>query len=822
MENKSYCPVPWTSFSINNNGQYRMCVQANTHRETRGVCRKNNNEIMTADNASISEAMNCSLLKDVRLSMLKGERHPVCQRCNEEEDAGQQSRRVVDRRRYELRQTFDKNTGELRCPSWEKSLLKNKIIQSFTINDAKKLIKLDGSLNSSPPILHTDIRLGNLCNLKCRMCGPTESSPWKEDWFNAFGWDKFRYDAADDNYLHLKKNEQNQVCIDGFDPYNWYERGDIFNQIIENAPNIEMIHISGGEPTLVEAHYNLLQKFVDTDRAKHIALDYNSNLVNIPDKAFELWKHFRLVEIGGSVDGPKHVNEYIRFPSNWKKIEKTIRKIDQFSNINGWLTTTVQVFNVMYIPELIEWEIQQNFKRFNVNGKHIFFSMHHLHNPLYYNIRCLPESIKQLVQSKYENFLKDFPKLIKQRKIWRHYESVVNNDYVIETTTNTLNAILKYMWVKDESKYIIEFMDRTIALDNYRSQNFLKTLPEIAEPIYAYLKDINYWKSKKTLKYMSTLFQDRHNAIFDPKFQKSLSEMPWSDEFEGSGFWECKDPFLENIDTWIKSTKLNKIDGLDRFKQRHMIIGTTQAFDEAYFRYRDKRLRFYRGEYHYHRRILPDRDKWEFIDTEHPNNNIEEPIQKNDWVIISMPFCGNGNQVPFLQETLDSCLDNNVPVLIDCAWYGTCYDITIDVNHPAIKEVCFSLSKSLGLGYSRIGIRYSDYADGSIAITNDYEHLTLSMAHIANHQMGNFTCDFIANKYLSWYKELCKEFELFETKCMHVALGPHEFPWIYDKKWQGIKRLPEWENISLSFLDDEKYIKIGIREALKAKRKGEL
>ena len=816
--NISYCPVPWTSFSINNNGQYRMCVQANTHRKTRGVCRKDNNEIMTADNASINEARNCKLLKDVRSSMLKGERHPVCQRCNEEEDAGQQSRRVVDRRRYEQR-ALREGQIELQCPSWEKPLVEDKTLQSFTIDDAKNLTKSDGSIDFSSPILHTDIRLGNLCNLKCRMCGPTESSPWKDDWYNAFGWNRFRHDAADDKYLYLKKDKQGQICIDGFDPYSWHERGDIFNQIVENAPNIEMIHISGGEPTIAKANYELLQKFIDTGRSKRIALDYNTNLVNIPDKAFELWKHFRLVELGGSVDGIKDVNEYIRFPSNWKKIEKTVHKIDQIPNINGWFTTTVQVFNVLNIPELIEWTIEQNFKRFNINGKHMFFSMHHLHNPLYYNIRCLPERIKLLVQSKYESFLERFPKLIEQRKVWKHYENIVDNDYVIDVTTNCLNSILKYMWAQDESYHIREFIDRTEALDKYRSQNFRESLPEIAEPIYAHLKNINYWKYKRILKENSILFKDKHHAIFDPNFQKSLGELPWKEEFEASGFWECKEEFLKNIDSWIKSTKLNKIKGLDKFKQKHIIIGTTQALDESYFRYKDRRLRFYRGEYHYHRRIF---NEWEFIDTEYPHDDIQEPIQKNDWVIISMPFCGNGNQVPFLQETLDSCLEKDVPVLIDCAWYGTCYDITIDVNHPAIKEVCFSLSKSLGLGHSRIGIRYSNFTDGTIAVTNDYNHLTLSMAHIANHQMNNFSCDFIPNKYLNWHKELCKEFKLYETKCMHVALGPHEFPWILTEMWDGFEKMPEWKDTSLHFLDDEKYVKIGIREALKARRQGKL
>ena len=786
-DNISYCPVPWTSFSINNNGQYRMCVQANTHRKSRGVCRKDNNEIMTADNASVNEARNSKLLKDVRLSMLKGERHPVCQRCNEEEDAGQHSRRVVDRRRYEMRVNRIFDDIELK---------------SFTFEDAQQLTNEDGSIKEETPILHTDIRLGNLCNLKCRMCGPTESSPWKDDWFHAFGWNKFKHDAADNKFLYLKKDKQGQICIDGHDPYSWHERGDIFNQIVENAPNIEMIHISGGEPTIANANYELLQKFIETGRAKRIALDYNTNLVNIPDKAFELWKHFRLVELGGSVDGTKDVNDYIRYPSNWKKIEKAIHKIDQIPNINGWFTTTVQVLNVLNIPEFIEWIIQQNFKRFNINGKHMFFSMHHLHNPLYYNIRCLPERIKLLVQSKYENFLERFPRLIKNKKRWRHYENVVDNDYVINLTNNCLNSILKYMWAQDESYHIREFIDRTEALDKYRSQNFRKTLPEIAEPIYTHLE--NHLKYKKILKDNSKLFKHQHHAIFDPNFQKSLSELPWKEEFEAPGFWECKEKFLENIDAWIRTTKLNKIEGLDRFKQKHIIIGTTQALDESYFRYKDKRLRFYRGEYHYHRRIL---NEWEFIDTEYPHDDIQEPIQKNDWVIISMPFCGNGNQVPFLQETLDSCLEKDVPVLIDCAWYGTCYDITIDVNHPAIKEVCFSLSKSLGLGHSRIGIRYSNFLDGTIAVTNDYNHLTLSMAHIANHQMNNFSCDFIPNKYLNWHKELCKEFKLFETKCMHIALGPHEFPWTFSTS---------------SFLDDEKYVKIGIREALKARRQGKL
>jgi len=737
--------------------------------------------------------------------MLKGERHEVCQRCNEEEDVGQTSRRIVENRKYNQRETYD-NNGVLTCPSWEIPLVENNILQQFNIKDAKKFTNSDGLIDvTKSPILDTDIRLGNLCNLKCRMCGPTESSQWKDDWVHAFGWNKFRYDTADDKFLNLHTDKKGKVSIKGFDPYSWHDRSDIFNQIINDAPNIERIHISGGEPTLVEAHYDLLQKFIDVDKAKYIGLDYNSNLTNIPEKAFNLWKHFRFIEIGGSVDGIKHVNEYIRFPSNWKKIEQTIKRIDSEKNIHGWLTTTVQILNVLYIPELIEWSIEQQFKSFNVHSKHLHFNMHHLHNPIYYNIRSLPEQVKNLVQTTYDNWFKTLPDKISKKEKWYHFEKEVDNDYVIDITKNLLNSITKYMWVKDESENIKEFIERTIKLDTYRKQNFQNTLPEIAEPIYKYLKDIKYWKTKKNVEYIGSLFTNKHHAIYDVNFQKSLQEMPWQQYLKNSGYWECKEEFLERIHNWIMSTELNTINGLDRFKNRHIIIGTTQAFDEAYWRYRTRRLRTYRGEYHYHKRILNSLyDKWGFIDTKYPDDDIEEPIAENDWVIISMPFCGNGNVAPFLTETLDDCLEKNVPVLIDCAWFGTCYDINIDVNHPAIKEVCFSLSKGIGMGHSRVGIRYSNYNDGQVSVTNDYNHLPFILPKIGIHQMNNFACDFIPSKYLIWYKEICNEFDLVKTKCMHIALGPREWPWLRE------------------FQDDDKYIRIGIREALKAKRQGRL
>ena len=84
------------------------------------------------------------------------------------------------------------------------------------------------------------------------------------------------------------------------------------------------------------------------------------------------------------------------------------------------------------------------------------------------------------------------------------------------------------------------------------------------------------------------LFQTKHSAIYDPEFQKHLAEAPWKEWLSKPGYFEVRKEYLEKIHKWIHSTELNVVKGLDRFKYRDMINGTTQAFDEAYYRYSNK------------------------------------------------------------------------------------------------------------------------------------------------------------------------------------------------------------------------------------------
>ena len=100
------------------------------------------------------------------------------------------------------------------------------------------------------------------------------------------------------------------------------------------------------------------------------------------------------------------------------------------------------------------------------------------------------------------------------------------------------------------------------------------------------------------------LLSNKHQAIYDYKFQTNIRDAPWHEWLDKPGYFECKYEYISTIQKWIHSSTLNSITGLDKFEFKDMIIGTTQTFDEAYYEYANKKLRVFRGEYAYHKRAF--------------------------------------------------------------------------------------------------------------------------------------------------------------------------------------------------------------------------
>ena len=306
------------------------------------------------------------------------------------------------------------------------------------------------------------------------------------------------------------------------------------------------------------------------------------------------------------------------------------------------------------------------------------------------------------------------------------------------------------------------------------------------------------------------LFKTKHNAIYDPEYQDHLKKAPWKKWLSQNNYFDVTEEYKSDFINWICSSKNNQISKeclLKKYPRKDITVGTTQSFDEAYFRYHNRRLRIFRGEYAYHRRCFKN---FEWLDqalNTNPEGDWAEPLDSKDWVIVSHPFCGSGKEHPRLKELLEKCLKKQIPVLMDCAWFGTCFDLSFDLEHPAITEVAFSLSKGIGLGSMRTGLRFSRYSLSEkkpIAQQNEYKHLVLNNCQLGIYQMSQFDPDWATRKYLNWYQKLCSCYNLLETKCLHIS------------------RLPLDHKYSDHFLIDDSYAKVGVREALKAIRQKKL
>ena len=287
---------------------------------------------------------------------------------------------------------------------------------------------------------------------------------------------------------------------------------------------------------------------------------------------------------------------------------------------------------------------------------------------------------------------------------------------------------------------------------------------------------------------LAALVTNKTFAIYDFEFIKALKRMPWGQWFDQEKTFRIRPKYLEEINNWIHSSQLNTVKGLERFTARDLINGTTQTFDESYQRYAQKRLRFFRGEYAYHRRTFAN---WKFVE--------DGDLEKNDFVVISNPFCSTGATHPRYNELLEVCDRLEIPVLVDCAYFGTCTGIQIDVSAKCIESVSFSLSKGIGLGDIRSGIRYSDFDDFfPISHQNKYEHTVLAAAKIGLYMMGEFSPDFIPLKYREAQLSICSDLNIEPSPCMHLATSKDDF-------WQAY-------NI------DERYFRLGIRDLVKQRR----
>jgi len=216
---------------------------------------------------------------------------------------------------------------------------------------------------------------------------------------------------------------------------------------------------------------------------------------------------------------------------------------------------------------------------------------------------------------------------------------------------------------------------------------------------------------------------------------------------------------------WLESSTHNTID-LKDFAYASFSYGTTTAFAEFVGRHNKRTVRFSKDDFLLSKILCTSYS----IDYKH----IEDgEIQKNDCVILSLPFSGNGTVLPALNSLLDACDNLDVPVMIDGAYFGIGKDIEYPLQRKCIREFTTSHSKNFGLQNLRLGIRYSkDFVDDAL-------HVPVSMgdcfnklgAFVAVEIMKRYSADWIIDKYWQKYLNICDDHGLLPTNTVTLALG---------------------------------------------------
>lgn len=331
-----FCVLPWVSLETSPIGSVRPCCLADDE------LTDNNGTKFNLNNASFNDIQNCDDMRKLRHQFLRAELPSTCRKCWNEEDANRTSKRM------------------------------------HTLNRLKHMISDDSWDEYAKPLIFLDLKLGNICNLKCRICGSWSSS--------AFATEELK---AIPEGVDPKKSLHYKMIKNGA----WPRNNPVFwEEIEQTVDNLRYIEFTGGEPFMIQEHFDLLKKLVDNNIAGNIEIHYNTNGTQWPEFAEDIWKHFKHVEIAFSIDdvGPRF--EYQRSNAKWNEVCDNIEKFIEMRNRNNNITlqvcSTINVFNVYYLETVAQWIQNQSFD-------YVYWNM--MHDPDYYSISTLPSVAKQVI-----------------------------------------------------------------------------------------------------------------------------------------------------------------------------------------------------------------------------------------------------------------------------------------------------------------------------------------------------------------------------------------------------------------------------------------
>lgn len=207
--------------------------------------------------------------------------------------------------------------------------------------------------------------------------------------------------------------------------------------------------------------------------------------------------------------------------------------------------------------------------------------------------------------------------------------------------------------------------------------------------------------------------------------------------------------FIQLYDQWIHSSN-QTVKGLPG--SPFIVSGVTDALNQLYGLY--NKIGVFYGEYGYHEKVLGDRLTYDFNEA--------------DCIVVSHPFCADGMHAKSQLRIADQY---DVPIFVDCAYFGICHDIDFDfTSFKNIHSVCFSMSKTFGTGMNRVGLLYTkDKFPVTVCSEFNYPLISQSILHYLPIQLKS--PDWAFKTFKQKQIEVCKQLNLTPSNTIIFGLS---------------------------------------------------
>jgi radical SAM protein with 4Fe4S-binding SPASM domain len=402
IKSETFCMLPWVHMHAFPDGRAYPCCLADYWHPV-GDLRK----------STMAEVWNQEPYRNLRKNMISETKSKECTKCYEQEQNGF----------FSMRNDANRNYGH-------------------HIEEVDATLA-DGT-NPEFKIRYWDVRFSNLCNFRCRSCGPIFSSNWYQDHVKMYGQkpDVLGRDMAVIEYT--TGNEDDMIA-----------------QMMPHVPHLEQVYFAGGEPLIMKEHYYLLEKLIEAGKTD-VRIQYNTNFSELAFKdkhVFEYWKHFKNVSVGASLDASGARAELMRKGTDWTQaVDNRQRMQAEVPHVDFYISATVSSMNVLHVLDFHrEWTELGLIKAkdFNVNI---------CQSPEWYRVDIFPEEFKRdVIVPAYE-----------QHIAWLKPQDD------LKRATNGFRSTLNLLKNTDQSHLWPRFVEECAKLDTVRGEDFWATFPELA------------------------------------------------------------------------------------------------------------------------------------------------------------------------------------------------------------------------------------------------------------------------------------------------------------------------------------------------------